>query len=603
MNGYMGTILKVNLTSGEIRREEFDEQFARMFLGGNGFAAKIIYDSVPLDTEPFSEENAVVFALGPFNGTPFWGSGRGHLASFSPLTGYFADSDFGGNFASMLKKTGFDAVAIYGKSSSPVYLSIDGDHVTIKDAQDLWGKSTEETHVLLVEKEGKGIESATIGPAGENGVLFANIMCSGGRLSAAGRGGIGAVLGAKNCKALVVKGNRKVTIADRERLVAYQKSYFPVLQDNAKALTNFGTPVLVNVINSLGKLATRNNTRETFEYANDISGELIEEKYKIKNVSCYRCPVACGKLVHVPSGSFAEQSVKMPEYETLYALGAMLENRDVVSIFNANTMCDQMGMDTITMGVTLAFVAECFERGIVSPEEFGTTISFGNGEHLAEMIKLTAFKQSIGELLALGSERLAARFGDESRKLLYSVQGMEIAGHSARGIRSMGLAYATSTRGGSHHDARPDYREPEADPGLDAHAEYCVKSQNYTAITDSLVICRFIAERTFGTQVSDSLREILHYVTGWEMNLEEVEAIGERIYTLERLMNVKRGVNRSKDTLPYRVMNDPIPDGPVKGRYCPEDALQTMLDTYYRLRGWDQEGIPTHEKLTELGIV
>lgn len=602
MYGYMGNILKINLSSGEIHREQFDEQFAYLFLGGNGFAAKLIYDIVPLDAEPFSEENAVVFALGPFNGTTFWSAGRGHVASMSPLTGYFSDSNFGGNFAAMLKKTGFDAVAIYGKASSPVYLCIDGDNVTIKDARDVWGKSTEETHTLLVEREGKGIESAVIGPAGENGILFANIMCSGIRISAAGRGGIGAVLGSKNCKALVVRGNRKVTVADQEKLMAYQKSYFPTLRDNAKALTNLGTPVLVNLINSLGKLATRNNNRETFEYANDISGELIAEKYKLKNISCYRCPVACGKIVHVSSGTFAEQSVKMPEYETLYAFGSMLENRDVVSIFNANTMCDQMGIDTISMGVTLSFVAECIEKGIISPEEFGATISFGEGEKLAESIKLTALKQGVGELLALGSERLAARFGDDSRKLLYSVQGLEIAGHSARGIRSMGLAYATSTRGGSHHDARPDYREPDIDPGFDTHAEYCVKSQNYTTITDSLVICRFIAERTFGTQVSDSLREILNYVTGWGMSLEEVQMIGERIYTLERLINVKRGVDRSKDVLPYRVMNEPIPDGPVKGRYCPEDALQTMLDKYYELRGWGSDGIPTNEKLVELGL-
>jgi aldehyde:ferredoxin oxidoreductase len=602
MYGYMGTILNVNLTNGEIRRETFDEEFARMFVGGNGFAAKLIYDTVPFDTEPFSEENAIVFALGPFNGIPFWGSGRGHLASLSPLTGYFADSNFGGNFALMLKRTGFDAVVVRGKSPAPVYVIIDGDNVAIKDACDVWGKSTEYTHALLLEKEGKGIETATIGPAGENGVLFANIMCSGVRLSAAGRGGIGAVMGAKNCKALVARGDRKVTIADQEKLSAYQKSNFPILRDNAKALTNLGTPVLVNLINAMGKLATHNNTRETFEHANDISGELIAENYKIKNVSCQRCPVACGKLVHVPSGVFAEQSVKMPEYETLYAFGSMLENRDVVSIFNANTMCDRMGMDTISMGVTLSFVAECLEKGIVSPEKLGTTIPFGDGENITELVRLTGLKQGVGELLALGSERLSAHFGNDAQKLLYAVQGMEIAGHSARGIRSMGLAYATSTRGGSHHDARPNYCEPDVDPGFEAHAEYCVQSQNYTAIVDSLVLCRFIAERAFGTQVSDFLREAMNYITGWDLNLEEIETIGERIYNLERFINIKRGVNRSQDTLPYRVMKEPIPDGPMKGRYCPDDALQTMLDQYYRLRNWDQEGIPINKKLSELNI-
>lgn len=603
MHGYMGTILHVNLTSGDIRREELDEQLARTYLGGNGFAAKLIYDTVSPDTDPLSEDNVVVFALGPFNGTTFWGTGRGHVAAISPLTGYFADSNFGGNFAAMLKQTGVDAVAIYGKAHLPVYLSLCDGAIELKDARDLWGKSTEETHALLVEKEGKGIESATIGPAGEHGVLFANIICSGARLSAAGRAGIGAVLGSKNCKAVVARGNRKVTVADQDKLTGFQKASLPGLREKAKALTNLGTPVLVNMINSMGKLATHNNTRETFEHAHDISGELIAEKYKIKNVSCQRCPVACGKLVRIPSGTFADQAVKMPEYETIYAFGSMLENRDIVSIFNSNAMCDLMGMDTISMGVTLAFLAECQERQIVSPEEIGATISFGNGDQLADLVKQTAYKQGVGELLALGSERIAARLGNDSQKLLYAVQGLEIAGHSARGIRSMGLAYATSTRGGSHHDARPNYGEPEADPGLDAHAEYCVKSQNYTAITDSLVLCRFVAERTFGTQVSDSLQEVLGYVTGMEWSLAEVEAIGERIYSLERLINVRRGVNRSRDTLPYRVLHEPIADGPVKGRYCPEDNLHTMLDTYYRLRGWDQQGIPSEEKLSELHII
>jgi aldehyde:ferredoxin oxidoreductase len=240
---------------------------------------------------------------------------------------------------------------------------------------------------------------------------------------------------------------------------------------------------------------------------------------------------------------------------------------------------------------------------MVSPEKLGILIPFGDGDNITKLVRLTGLRQGIGELLALGSERLAAHFGNDSQKLLYAVQGMEIAGHSARGIRSMGLAYATSTRGGSHHDARPNYREPDADPGFEAHAEYCVRSQHYTAIVDSLVLCRFIAERAFGTQVNDTLKEVMNYVTGWEMSLEEIDAVGERIYNLERVINIKRGLNRSDDTLPYRVMQEPIPDGPVKGRYCPDDALQSMLDQYYRLRSWDQEGIPTNEKLSELNIV
>lgn len=603
MLGYMGTLLKVNLSNGDIRREPFDKTFARTFLGGNGFAAKIIYDTVPADVEPFSEHNAVVFAFGPLNGTSVWGTGRGHVASISPQTGYFADSNFGGDFATMLKKTGVDAVAIYGKAASPVYLCLDGDTITIKDAGDLWGKTTEETHQLLIEKEGDGIESAVIGPAGEHQVLFANIMCSGNRISAAGRGGLGAILGSKNCKAIVARGNRRIEVADQETLSACLKARFSILKKNTKAFTNLGTPVLVKKINAFGRLGTHNNTRETFEYAHDISGEYIKEHYKEKNIACYRCPVACGKLVHVPYGTFAGQSLKMSEYETIYAFGPMLDNRDIVSIFNANAMCDQMGIDTISMGVTLAFVAECIEQGIVSPEELGATVSFGDGEQLTELVRLTGRKESIGEFLALGSERLAERWGKDSWKLLYSVQGMEIPGHSARGVRPMGLGYATSTRGGSHHDARPNYNEPNGDPGFSGQIEYCVSTQNYTAFGDSLVICRFVMERGFGSPLDKSMEKGLQAVTDWDISLEETDTIGERIYNLERLINTRRGLKRAKDTLPYRVMHTPIPEGPSKGRYCPEEQLQAMLDEYYQFRGWDSEGVPTRKKLTELQLI
>jgi len=280
----------------------------------------------------------------------------------------------------------------------------------------------------------------------------------------------------------------------------------------------------------------------------------------------------------------------------------MLENRDISSIFNANTFCDEMGLDTISMGVTLAFAAECLEKGIVTAAELGASVAFGDGSNIAELVRLTALKQGAGALFALGSERLAELWGQDSRKYVYSVQGLEIAGHSARGIRSMGLAYATSTRGGSHHDARPNYIEPKGDPGFEGQAAYCVNSQHYTAFGDSLVVCRFISERGLGSPFDESIQEILRAVTGWEMDLTEIYAIGERIYNLERLINVKRGRDRSKDALPYRVTHEPINAGPCEGRYCPPEAFEQLLDEYYQLRGWDAQGIPTAQKLQELGL-
>ena len=603
MHGYVGSIVKIDLTRGSVEREPLDLMLARRFLGGNGFAAKFIHDLVPCTTDPLSDQNIVVFATGPLTGSPVWGSGRGHLASVSPQTGMFCDSNFGGDFASMLKKASFDALIIGGRAETPVYISIRNGDVRIRDAKDLWGKTTGETHELLVAREGPDIESVVIGPAGENGVVFAAVMCSGSRLSAAARGGIGAVLGEKHCKGIAVAGAEKPKIADPDALKPHLKTMLSEVKDKAAALRSMGTPFLVKMINEKGALCTRNNMRETFDYAETISGEFIRENYQKKSVACRGCPVGCGKLVSVPQGAFSDRDVKMPEYETLYAMGSMLCNSDIVSIFNGNTMCDEMGLDTISFGVTIAFLTECAERGIVHENEIKTRLSFGSRGNLSEIAKKTALREEgIGQLLALGSERLSRLLGGDSYKYLYSQQGLEIAGHSARGLPSMGLAYATSTRGGSHHDARANYNDSDMESSFEERAQYCIDSEHNTAVGDSLVICRFIQERAFGVQLNDAYIPPLRCVTGWDIDLAELKTIGERIYTLERIINVKRGANRSTATLPYRVMHEPIPDGPGKGRYVPQAELDRMLDSYYRLRGWDRDGAPLGSTLSKLGL-
>jgi len=602
MHGHHGRILMVDLATGKMSQKEFDEAFARKFLGGNGFAAKLIHDHVPSDADPLGPQNAIVFTVGPLTDTPMWGTSRGHMASISPMTGLFVDSDYGGKFGTAQKRCGFDAICVAGKSSKQVYLAVTEKGAEIRDATALWGKTTEETITELEGREGDGAVCASIGPAGENGVLFANIICGGRRMGAAGRAGIGAVMGSKNLKAVVVRGNRRTRIADPDALRGFLKEKYSVLKNQAAPLATYGTPVLVNIINSKGMLGTRNNVLESFEYSQDISGERIKEKYWQKNTACFGCPVACGKAVRVDRGDFKGKVVKMPEYETLYAMGSMLENRDLVSIFNGNHLCDLMGLDTISMGVTLAFVAECMERGIVSEQELGGRMRFGDGDAMVELIKKTARRQGIGELLSMGSWRLAEKIGKDAYKYLYAVKGLELAGHSARGLRGMSLSYPTSTRGGSHHDGRPKYSTPETDPGFEPQPEYIVRNQYFTAVGDSLVICRFIVERGLGTPLSDDMVKIVNHVTGWGIDLIELETIGERIYNLERLINVKRGVRRKDDTLPYRVMNEPIPEGPAKGRYCPQEELDGMLDRYYELRGWTDEGIPKEEKLRELGL-
>lgn len=602
MFGYMGKILYCDLSGGTYSIEMLEEGFARMYLGGNGYAAAIIHRLVSPHTDPLSPDNAVVFASGPINGTTVWGAGRGHMATISPQTGLFFDSNFGGDFGWMMKRAGFDAYVITGAASSPVYIVVDEGTVEIRDASHLWGRTVGETNTMLRREHGDGLQSAVIGPAGENGVVYANVICSGSRISAAGRGGVGAVLGSKMCKALVLRGTKETPVARPEELRGEIKRHLSDLREKAKDLTDLGTPMLVKRINGMGRLGTRNNAKEVFEGADEISGEVIAKRYKRKNIACRGCPVACGKLVAVPGGDFAGRVVKMPEYETIYAMGSMMDNADIVSIFNGNAQCDEMGMDTISFGVTLAFAAECLERGIVSSEEFGGKVSFGAQRDLSGTARDTALRQGAGRFLALGSQALAERFGNDSERLLYCGQGLEFPGHSARGLRNMGLAYATSTRGGSHHDARPNYTDPETEPGFDEQPAYTIQSQNNTAIGDSLVICRFVQERVFGVRLNESYLPVLNAITGWDVTLGELERIAERIYTLERLINVRRGADREGASLPWRVMNEPIPEGPSRGRYCPQGELEKMLSAYYRLRGWDGAGRPTTAGLEKLGI-
>ncbi len=602
MFGYCGKTLTVNLTEKTLTTETFDSDYARRWIGGNGFIAEIIHRVVPPHSEAFSPGNAVVFATGPLNGSCLWGTGRGHLGGISPLTGYFADSNFGGDFAAALKRSGFDAVTITGCSESPVYLFINDGKATLQDAAHLSGLDAEEAHKKITENESRKIETALIGPAGENRVLFANIMCSGSRPSAAGRGGLGAVLGSKNFKGIAAAGSYEPEIADADKLKKIYKERISSLRENAAVLTKTGTPVLVNILNNRGMLATRNNSRETFAEADAISGEEIETRYKTRNTACYRCPIACGKDVLVPRGHFKNSEIKMPEYETIYAFGSMLENSDLVSIFNANGLCDRLGLDTISMGVTLSFVAECIDNEIISEDDLGGSLSFGSSNDLEGLIKKTAAREGIGEFLALGSARLAKKFGKGSDRYLYAVKGMEIAGHSARGLRPMSLAYATSNRGGSHHDGRPKYLVPESDPGFVKQPWYVCNSENFTALGDSLVTCRFITERGFGSQINEELREVINAVTGFNFSIDEFHIAGTRIYIMERYINSRRGLTRDDDILPYRVMKEPIPDGPVKGRCCTEDQLEGMLSVYYELRGYNNDGIPTEKILAELEI-
>ena len=605
MFGYTGRILQVDLTQGKSSIQTFDEAFARKYLGGNGFAAKILYDGLKPGIDPFSPENLVVFAVGPVTDTPFPSTSRAYAATKSPLNGLFFDSTFGGRFAITQKRTGFEAIVISGRAKEPVYLWVDENGAELKSAAAVWGKTTKETVEALQAAEGEEADVVAIGPAGEKLVRYACLTHFWrGREGVGGRGGVGAVLGSKNVKAVVVKGSRKTQVADAQSLKDLVESRKEPLEKGTAGLKNFGTPILVNMINTVGGLGVRNLQEEHSPRAPEIGGEKLKELYFERHDTCFACPIACGKTMRLPADKGGLRW-KMPEYETLFSLGSMMDNWDPASLIQLNSLCDQLGLDTISMGVTLSFACECFEKGLITEKETGgKALRFGDSALIAELVQDTAKRQGFGNLLAEGSYRLAEKIGKGSQDLLYCFKKVEVAGHSARALKGMSVGYATGTRGGSHHDARPtlQYMGEFDRTKTERQALFAVKTQNFTALDDSLTQCRFASERGYGGTINDNYVKMINSVTGWGLSLADVEKVGERIYNLERAFNCREGIRRQDDTIPARTLNQPIPAGPSKGMYTPRVEFEAMLNEYYQLRGWDAKGVPTIAKLKELGL-
>ena len=606
MHGYHGRILNVNLSSGQVAIETFDETFAKQYLGGNGFAIRLLYERLAAGIDPLAPENVIVFAVGPTTDTTVPGATRCCAGTKSPLTGLFFDTTFGGMFAAVQKRSGFEAIAITGRAAEPVYLLVHEEGAEIKPAGDLWGRYTQETNHAIRDREGGNVEVCAIGPAGENRVRFACAVHTWdkSRDGVAGRGGLGAVMGSKHLKAVAVSGKRKTSVADPEAIKTLLSETREPMKVGTAALKNYGTTILVNMVNKIGALGVRNLQTESYDKADAISGETYKAAYFDKDTTCFKCPVACGKDFHVHDGEYAGTRWKMPEYETIFALGSMLDNAHKGSIVKANELCDQLGMDTISLGVTLAFAFECFEKGLLSRERAGRDLNFGDYHAILDLIEDTAYRRGLGDLLAEGSARLAARLGDEASRFLYAVKALEMPAHSARVLKGMSLGYATSTRGGSHHDTRPtlQYGTEHDNTTPDGKPEFAVYNQHFTAVGDSLTQCRFVSERGFGGMLNEHYPRMINAVTGWDLSLDDVERIGERIWNLERAFNVREGIGREQDVLPYRVMHEPVPEGMHKGMHCPPDELNGMLDSYYALRGWTPDGVPTPERLQALEL-
>ncbi|MCX8118148.1 MAG: aldehyde ferredoxin oxidoreductase family protein [Desulfobacterota bacterium] len=599
MKGWVGKMLRVNLTQGDWRVEELDRQLALKFIGGRGLGSKILYDEIDPRIDPLSPQNKLILATGPLTGTSASAAGRYMAITKSPLTGAIACSNSGGHFGAELKFAGFDLIIVEGKAKEPVYLFVEDGKVEIREAKHLWGKTTHETTDQIRAETDMDAKVACIGPAGEKLVRFACIINDKHR--AAGRSGVGAVMGSKNLKAIAVKGSGSVCIADKEGFRRATLDGFQKVKANpvtSTGLPAYGTAVLVNVINQHGLFPTRNFQEGVFEGAEKISGETLAEQMLIRNQACFACPIACGRVTRSNHPKFA-YSGEGPEYESDWALGACCGVDNLDAIGKANYYCDILGLDPISAGVTIACAMELFERGILTSKEVGRSLYFGDAEAMVEMVRQTGYREGFGDALAEGSYRLAERFGHPEFSM--SVKKQEFPAYDGRGAQGMGLQYATSNRGACH--VRGYMISPEIlgapqklDPfETEEKAGWTKAFQDTTAVVDSSGICLF---NTFAIGIPE-IAAYLKAATGVEMTQEELMKAGERVWNLERLFNLKAGMTGREDRLPERIVKEPLPSGPAKGQVV---RLEKMLPEYYEIRGWDKDGVPTPEKLKELGL-
>jgi len=609
MFGWMGKILRVNLNEQKIYSENLEPKIAKDFIGGRGIGIYYLLKEMNPKCDPLSEENMFIMATGPLTGTMAPTGARYMIITKSPLTGAVTCSNSGGDFPAELKKSGFDIIIIRGKANKPVYLYIKNGNAELKDASDLWGMNTHEATDAILKKTDPKAKVACIGPAGEKLVRFASVMNDKNR--AAGRSGVGAVMGSKNLKGIAAYGNNKINLSDKEEFKKINSEILKKFKDSLKekplGIRINGTAGVVMATNSFGILPTKNWQYGTFDNWKDIDGTTLTEKYLIKNKSCFACPIGCGRLTKVEETGF-EGEGEGPEYETLYAMGSNCLVKNLAAITKANYIANELGLDTITMGATIACAMEMAEKGYISKEEIGMKLEWGDDNALVELTKKTGLREGFGDILAEGSFRLASKYGHPELSMVSKKQ--EFPGYEPRGAQGMGLAYATSSIGASHMKGDTAYFEIFGIPKPVDPIEWRGKAklvkiwQDLFSIIDSAGLCVFFAVRNLVEQELDvfpeGIKKYLNAATGAGYTIEELIKAGERIIVAERIFLVKNGFTRKDDSLPERLTSTPMPKGPVKGHIC---HLDEMLDEYYKERVWTKDGIPEDSKLEELGLM
>jgi aldehyde:ferredoxin oxidoreductase len=590
MDGYAGKIVYADLTEGKVTIKPTPPELKKEYIGGRGFGIRLLTDMVDPTIEPLSEKNVLIYAAGPLTGTGIPLGSRYEVSTIAPLTGTAMSANSGGVFGWKMKMAGFDAVVVTGKAKTPVYILLDNGKAALRDASHLWGKTTgQTTDAIANELNDKSVRVSCIGPAGEKLVLFACIINE--KTRAAGRGGVGAVMGSKNLKAIAARGDLPIKPSDEAQLDVVKERVRKKIEENGieKALHNFGTAVLVNIINENYVLPTRNFQTAHFPEAEKISGETMAKTILKRPKGCYACIVQCGR-VHEFDGEAGEG----PEYEPDWGFGADCGIDDLKVVARANNICNEYGLDAISTPATIACLMEMAEKGYVKHP-----VRFGDTEGMLKLVEQIGKRESIGNELAEGSFRFASSYGHPEFSM--SSKKQELPAYDPRGIQGYGLATATSVRGGDHvygYMISPEILgAPEKlDPYVTTGKAAWVKTfQDLTAGIDATGMCLFTS---FALDAQD-YADLLTATTGITIDPAGLLKVGERIWNLQKLYNIRRGFGRKDDTLPARLLNEPLKEGAPAGQVWRRDG---MLDEYYAVRGWDKEGTPTPEKRRELGI-
>lgn len=583
MKGFFGKLLRVNLTDKSFSTEQIPENVLKEYLGGKGLGSYLLLNNVPAGTDPLSPDNKLIFVAGPATGTPVPGTSRYGVFSKSPLTGLYAESYAGGKVAPALRQTGYDAIIIEGASANPVFLEINDSDVVFHNASDLWGKDTYETEdAVLAKTNAAGAQAVVIGPAGENLIRFACIENNYWR--SAGRTGMGAVMGSKKLKALVFHGAARAETANPELLKQVAQRIREKGKDHpgVKAYQTYGTTVMVGTMNGAKSFPTRYWSDATYESWRDLSGDTFLTNFEVKPKACPNCFMACGKVAKINHGKHAGLKLEGPEYETIYAFGGLCCINDLSEIIYLNDLCDRLGMDTITAGNLAALAIEATDRGKIS-----SSLKYGDPAGVADLLKDMAAQQGLGAVFSRGIKEAAKELGLED--IAIHVKGLEPPGYDPRVLKGMGLAYATSTRGACH--LRATFYKPELsniiDPATtEGKAELFIEYENRLTIFNTQTLCTFFRDLIDWPDLADMIRAI----TGWDYTQEELTATANRIVSCTRLFNSREGATKEDDTLPDRLFNEPVNGGKNS---ISKAELQTMVNDYYNLRGWDDTGKST----------